>query len=95
MIYVVKRDGREVKFNSEKIGKAIKTASEEIGESLKESQVLECIHKVISYIELERKEKISVEEIQDLVEKALVDSGYINIQRAYSTYRKERTKVKA
>ena len=94
MLYVVKRDGREVKFNSQKISNAIKKASNEIGEKLKESQVLECTQKVINYIECEKKEKISVEEVQNLVEKALVESGYKNIQRAYSSYRKERTRVR-
>lgn len=94
MLYAVKRDGREVKFNSQKISNAIKKASNEIGEKLKESQVLECTQKVINYIECEKKEKISVEEVQNLVEKALVESGYKNIQRAYSSYRKERTRVR-
>ena len=94
MLYVVKRDGREVKFNSQKISNAIKKASNEIGEKLKESQLLECTQKVINYIECEKKEKISVEEVQNLVEKALVESGYKNIQRAYSSYRKERTRVR-
>ena len=94
MLDVVKRDGREVKFNSQKISNAIKKASNEIGEKLKESQVLECTQKVINYIECEKKEKISVEEVQNLVEKALVESGYKNIQRAYSSYRKERTRVR-
>ena len=94
MLYVVKIDGREVKFNSQKISNAIKKASNEIGEKLKESQVLECTQKVINYIECEKKERISVEEVQNLVEKALVESGYKNIQRAYSSYRKERTRVR-
>ena len=31
MLYVVKRDGREVEFNSDKIANAIKKASNEIG----------------------------------------------------------------
>ena len=88
MLYVVKRDGREVKFNADKIGNAIKKASEEVGDQLKESQVLECIQKVIEYIEIAQKEKVSVEEVQNLVEKALIDSNHKNIQRAYSSYRR-------
>ena len=39
MLYVVKRDGREVKFNTDKIGNAIKKASDEVGEQLRESEV--------------------------------------------------------
>ena len=94
MIYVVKRDGREVKFDSNKIVNAIKKASDEIGEQLGEQQILECIQRVIEYIQLAQKEKVSVEEVQNLVEKALVDSGHTNIEKAYSAYRRERTRVR-
>lgn len=94
MLYVVKRDGREVIFNSEKIGSAIKRASKEVGQHLRESQVLDNIQKVISYIELAEKERITVEEVQNFVEKALIDGGYEKIQKAYSAYRLERTQVR-
>lgn len=93
-LYVVKRDGREVEFNTDKIRNAIKKASNEVGESLKESEVLICIQRVIKYIEESQKEKVSVEEVQNLVEKALVDSGHTNIEKAYSAYRRERTRVR-
>lgn len=94
MLDVVKRDGREVKFNAEKIGSAIKRAAEEVGHSLKESQVIETIQRVINYIEMSEREKVTVEEIQNLVEKALKDNGYIDIATVYSHYRTERTKVR-
>lgn len=94
MLYVVKRDGREVEFNTDKIRNAIKKASNEVGESLKESEILICIQRVIKYIEESQKEKVSVEEVQNLVEKALVDSGHTNIEKAYSAYRRERTRVR-
>ena len=35
MLYVVKRDGREGEFNTDKIRNAIKKARNEVGESLK------------------------------------------------------------
>lgn len=94
MLYVVKRDGREVEFNTDKIRNAIKKASNEVGESLKESEVLICIQRVIKYIEESQKEKVSVEEVQNLLEKALVDSGHTNIEKAYSAYRRERTRIR-
>ncbi|GFZ34137.1 anaerobic ribonucleoside triphosphate reductase [Clostridium zeae] len=94
MLDVVKRDGRRVGFNAQKIGKAIKGAAEEIGQSLKESQVIDTIQKVINYIEMSGKSNVTVEEIQNLVEKALSDNGFKNIAQAYSTYRNERTKVR-
>lgn len=40
------------------------------------------------------KRKVSVEEVQNLVEKALVDSGHTNIEKAYSAYRRERTRIR-
>ena len=94
MLYVVKRDGREVKFNSDKIVNAIKKASDEAGEQLREEQILECIQKIIQYIKVAQKERVSVEEVQNLVEKALIDSNHKNIQRAYSSYRRERTRIR-
>lgn len=94
MLYVVKRDGRQVEFDSLKISKAIKRAANEAGENIKESELLEVVKKVISYIELSEKEKINVEEIQNLIEKALLLNNYINVKKVYSSYRKERTKVR-
>lgn len=94
MLYVVKRDGREVPFDSVKIANAIKKAGEEIGEKLRESEVLGIVQKTIVYIENEKDINITVEEIQNIVEKALVDMGYENIKVVYSNYRKERTNVR-
>ena len=94
MLYVVKRDGREVEFNSDKIAQAIKGSAIEIGLSLKESQVLDTVHKVITYIESEYKKTITVEQIQNFVESALQDEGHKDIAFAYSGYRQERTKVR-
>lgn len=94
MLDVVKRDGREVKFNTEKISNAIKRAAEELGSPLREGQVIDLIQKVITYIEMSQQEKVTVEEIQNLVERALKDSGLQDIANIYSTYRNERTKVR-
>ena len=94
MLYVVKRDGREVPFDSVKIANAIKKAGEEIGEKLRESEVLGVVQSAIVYIEEERKDKITVEEIQNIVEKSLIDQGHKNIKFIYSNYRKERNKVR-
>ena len=94
MLYVVKRDGREVPFDSVKIANAIKKSGEEIGEKLRESEVLGVVQKTIGYIEEEKKNKITVEEIQNIVEKSLIDEGYKNIKFVYSNYRRERTKVR-
>lgn len=94
MLDVVKRDGREVSFNTEKISNAIKRAAEELGSPLREGQVIDLIQKVITYIEMSQQEKVTVEEIQNLVERALKDSGLQDIASIYSAYRSERTKVR-
>lgn len=94
MLHVVKRDGREVKFNAEKIGNAIKRAADEVNHNIRESQVLDTIQKVLNYIEMSGKERVTVEEIQNLVQKALKDNGFVDISNAYSSYRRERTRVR-
>lgn len=94
MLYVVKRDGREVEFNTDKIKNAIKKASSEVGEELKEKEIFVCVERVMKYIEKSKKERVSVEEVQNLVEKSLIDRGHINIEKAYSAYRKERTRIR-
>lgn len=94
MLYVVKRDGRRVEFNTNKISDAIKGAATEEGLSLKTSQTFDVVQKVINYIEMTEKEEVTVEQIQNLVEKALKDSGHKEVSYAYSNYRRERTKVR-
>lgn len=51
MLYVVKRDGRRVQFDSTKITNAIKGSAEEIAFNLKESEAIELTQKVIEQIE--------------------------------------------
>ena len=94
MLHVVKRDGREVEFNSVKITDAIKGAAQEIAYNLKESEAVELTQKVIKNIEDLEKENITVEQIQNLVENTLIENGYEAIGITYSSYRKERTKVR-
>ncbi|CUP74538.1 anaerobic ribonucleoside triphosphate reductase [Clostridium baratii] len=94
MLYVVKRDGREVEFNADKIANAIKGAAREINVNLKTSEVLDIVQKVIKYIEVSGENRISVEQVQNLVEKALKNSELNEVVMAYQNYRKERTKVR-
>ena len=68
MLYVVKRDGREVEFDRGKIAQAIKGAATDVGSDLEGSQVSETVQRVVGSIRSIEKEKIDVEEIQNLVE---------------------------
>lgn len=94
MLHVVKRDGRLCEFNTVKIANAIKGASEEIGFDMKESEIIHLTQKVIKTIEDLNPEKLTVEEIQNIVEKILIFNDYKEIGNAFSNYRKERTKIR-
>lgn len=94
MLHVVKRDGREVEFDSMKITNAIKGSSEEIGYDLKESEFIELTQKVIKQLEELDANEINVERIQNFVEKTLLENDYREIGTAYSNYRRERNKIR-
>jgi anaerobic ribonucleoside-triphosphate reductase len=94
MLHVVKRDGREVEFDSIKITNAIKGARDEIAFNLKESEVIELTHTVIERIENLQIQKMSVEEIQNIVEETLMQNGHKPIGIAFSNYRRERNKIR-
>lgn len=83
-ITVVKRDGRLVPFDETKITLAISKALKCSPQNL-----VVLINEITSQI---TQPKISVEEIQDLVEKALINHNYADAAKAYILYRNERTK---
>ena len=90
---VVKRDGREDVYNPNKIHTAISKAFKEIdGEITEESKVI--IDRITNQITETGKKKMSVEEIQDIVETKLMASNRKDVAKAYILYRNERTKVR-
>ena len=91
---IQKRDGRIVTFNIEKIANAIYKAAESMGGS-DYDEALEIAGRVCDYIESSEKNKIpSVEEIQDAVEKILIEEGHASTAKAYILYRANRTRVR-
>lgn len=87
---VIKRDGTERKFESEKIENAIKKANATVDDA---SQLDEkALKKVVSNI-LKRINKfnrpIEVEEIQDIVEVEIMNGGFFQVAQNYSHYRSE------
>ena len=84
---VVKRDGRIVGFNREKIAAAIRKAmlTTENGED----EVL--VYKIVDRIEYRGKEQSSVEEIQDMVEFELMKSPRKEVAKSYIAYRDKRS----
>lgn len=91
-IIVVKRDGSEVLYDSEKIVNAVSKAIKEIEGNLDRKYLAENIAKSVdSYMEVHNVECIAVEEIQDLVENLLIYPGdQPEIARAYIRYRYKR-----
>ena len=87
ILTVVKRDGRIVGFNREKIAAAIRKAmlTTENGEE----EVL--VYKIVDRIEVRGKEQSSVEEIQDMVEFELMKSPRKEVAKNYIAYRDKRS----
>ena len=82
-----KRDGRIEDFKSEKITKAIAKAFKSLGENISENN-LEIITKKV--VELINNETPTVEEIQDLVERVLMELNYFEVAKNYILYRSSR-----
>lgn len=94
MLYVIKRDGRIDEFNKEKISNAIMGAANEIAVNFDDEILSDTVEKAVKYIKEAEKNKITVEEVQNCVERALKESNCFKIAVAYSNYRQERTKVR-
>ncbi|QUH26880.1 anaerobic ribonucleoside triphosphate reductase [Serpentinicella alkaliphila] len=91
---IVKRDGREVPFNIEKIANAIFRASRSVGKE-DYGAAFNIAEKAVKYIEKEiQNTNPTVEQIQDIVEKVLIDNGKAEIAKAYIIYRAERTRLR-
>ncbi len=93
MTEVVKRDGRVVRFDREKISRAVLKAFREIdGEiTFKAKKTAERIAKSIKDL---RQDKLTVEEIQDIVERELMKSNRKDIAKAYILYRDARSRMR-
>lgn len=84
---VIKRDGSQVEFDSSKIENAIRKAG---------YVKVSAIRKIIKNIEFQLKDKqeVSVEEIQDLVEMLLINTGNPIVAREYIRYRRTREMIR-
>lgn len=85
---VIKRDGREVDFDRNKIISAIGKAMQNVGVK---NEFL--ANKIATEIE-NLHQNLSVENIQDIVEKKLMASSCKDAAKAYIIYRNERTKAR-
>lgn len=89
---IKKRDGRIEDFKKEKITKAISKAFKSVDNKVNEDELNKIASKVVDSIE---EEMPTVEEVQDLVEKALMELGYFDCAKSYILYRNSRKEKRA
>ncbi|HKJ85370.1 MAG TPA: ATP cone domain-containing protein [Spirochaetia bacterium] len=99
--HIVKRDGRVVAFDPEKITFAVLRAAVAVGGRDRETaesvtrEVVERLEKQHNDRRSERNEYPTVEEVQDAVEKVLIERGHARTAKAYIVYRYEHTLKRA
>ena len=89
---VIKRDGRAVDFDREKIRVAISKANKEV--KPKERATKEDMNEIITYIEDLGKKRILVEDIQDIIEQKLMELQKYELSKKYIVYRYTRALVR-
>ncbi len=91
-----KRDGRYVKFNENKITEAIQKAILAVEAEVTLNKIYKMTKEVVKIVNEETPEgRIpTVENIQDIVERVLMNSKLTEVAKAYILYREERSKVR-
>ena len=89
---VIKRDGRKVEYNSDKIVIAISNANKEVGGKDKISR--SSIEFITKYIESLNKPSMHVEEIQDIIERKLMEFGKFTLAKKYILYRDKHAMIR-
>ncbi len=95
MYQVLKRDGSTMPFDISKITAAMTKAFEAQKKNYHDSVInLLALQVTADFQDKIKDGTITVEDIQDSVEKVLSDSGYADVAKAYILYRKQREKVR-
>ena len=95
MYQVIKRDGKIVSFNLEKIEIAICKAFDATNTLYNKSIIELLALKVTAQFQNKIEDNlIHVEDIQDSVEKILIETGYAEVAKSYILYRKQREKIR-
>lgn len=94
-LMVEKRDGRIVEFDENKIRSAILKAFKEVDKQVT-SETMRKANNIVNGItkQLETQDKVSVEEIQDMVEVSLMRSNRKDVAKTYIIYRNKRTEIR-
>ena len=89
---IVKRDGKIVEYDSEKIRVAIGKANAELADCQRVTD--DQIEDIIRYIEGLKKKRMLVEDVQDIIEEKLMELGKFELAKAYIVYRYTRALVR-
>ena len=89
---VIKRNGTIVDFDKKRIINAIQKANEEV--ECGEQATLQEINAIIDGVVSQGLDSISVEDIQDIIEKSLMELDRFELAKKYILYRNERTKIR-
>ncbi len=90
-----KRDGRTVDFNPNKISEAIWKAAKAVGgkdRELANRLALQVVKRVEK--QLEPEVMPNVEQVQDMVERVLIENGHARTAKAYILYRQKRAEIR-
>jgi ribonucleoside-triphosphate reductase len=91
---IVKRDGRTVNFDVEKITEAIFKAAQVLGGKDRDMAAYLARQVELYLLEICHNATPTVEQIQDAVEKVLIEAGHARTAKEYILYRAERTRVR-
>lgn len=89
---IIKRDGRIEDFKDSKILNAISKTFKSLNLSLSEDDGTKILNLIHASIDL--KEEVTVEDVQDEVEKALMALDFFDIAKSYILYRNSRTQIR-
>jgi len=93
--YLKKRDGKIITFDKSKIVDAIFKAAKAVGGE-DHSQAEALANEVSEFIKVKFENKIpTVEDIQDCIEKVLIEKGHAKTGKSFILYREKRTKIRA
>ena len=92
---IIKRDGRELAFDAEKITDAIMKAFQATGSAKSRRTAEDITRQVVAKLSAnEAIETPTVEDVQDAVERALIENGFVRTAKAYILYRAERSRIR-
>ena len=91
---IIKRDGRTVDFDSSKISDAIYKAAQVLGGQDRDTSNYLAKQVELYLVEVCHNDYPTVEQIQDAVEKVLIENGHARTAKEFILYRAERTRVR-